>query len=349
LKVFRILILLFVINLASFGQDAHFTQYYQNAALINPSLIGNFRGLYKIGMNYRDQWRPAISSPYSTFTATGESTFDLGDKNNPDIAAIGIMFLSDRLNAFDFITNQINLSGSYRKHMSGLNKSYLAIGFQAGVVTKTLNYEKTTFGDQFNSVDAYTLDTKELLPGNNFGFFDLGLGISYSTSSDARHSFNIGIAGHHLTQPNISFYAKETTPNTNLDLNAFLNRRWTAHASYNLPLKGAFDIEPRVLYMHQNRSNMVVIGGLIKYKNPTTEGKTLYVGTSIRFSNKYDKLGSESLILAAGYDYKGLNIGFSYDHNLSDIFDYRNGLGTFELTLNYIGQFINDDLFCPKF
>jgi type IX secretion system PorP/SprF family membrane protein len=349
LKYLKVIFLLSLCSYFVSAQDAHFTQYYQNAALINPSLIGNFKGLFKVGMNYRDQWRPALNQPYSTFTATGESVFDVGDKNNPDIVGIGIMFLSDKISAFDLNTNQISLSGNYRKLLNAKNNQYIGLGFQAGVITKTLNYEKLTFGDQFNSVDAFTLDTKELLPGNNFGFFDFALGLNYSISSGPRNNFNFGIAGHHLTQPNISFYAKETTPNNDLDFNAFLDARWAAHASINMPLRGPVDIEPRVLYMKQDQSNMVSIGSLFKYKNPTSEGRTLYGGPSLRFSNRYDGIGAESLMLTFGYDYNGLNLGFSYDHNLPDLVNYRNGLGTFEFTLNYIGQFQNDDQFCPKF
>ena len=48
------------------GRDAHFTQYYQVPAYVNPALVGNFNGLFKVGMNYRDQWRPAIDRPYAT-------------------------------------------------------------------------------------------------------------------------------------------------------------------------------------------------------------------------------------------------------------------------------------------
>jgi type IX secretion system PorP/SprF family membrane protein len=349
LQKIKLFFFLFLLVSQLGAQDAHFTQYYQNAALINPSLVGNFKGLFRVGMNYRDQWRDGIGKPYSSFTATGESNFELGDKVNPDLAALGIMFLSDRVGPFALNSNQISLSGNYRKSLNGVNKQYIGVGFQTGVITKTINYEQITFGDQFNSIDAYTLDTKELLPGNNFGFFDLGLGVDYSITTGSRKNFNIGIAAHHLTRPNISFFAKESSPNNDLDLNGFLNTRFVAHASINLPLKGAVDIEPRALFMKQGQSNMFVIGSMLKYKNPTSEGKVLYAGPSLRFSNQYETPSLESMMLTVGYDYNGLNLGFSYDHNIPDLFNQRHGLGSFEFTITYIGQYENDDLFCPKF
>ena len=156
------------------AQDAHFTQYYQVPAYVNPALVGNFNGLFKVGMNYRDQWRPAIDRPYATFTATGESKFMVG-KRDPDIAALGIMFFSDQISKYDLNTTQIALTGSYHKLLDRKTKQYIGIGYQAAIFQKSLNYEDLTFGDQFNAIDAYSNETLELLPGNNIGFFDMNV------------------------------------------------------------------------------------------------------------------------------------------------------------------------------
>jgi type IX secretion system PorP/SprF family membrane protein len=331
------------------AQDAHFTQYYQNAAIINPSLVGNFGGLYKVGVNYRDQWRAALDKPYTTFVAMGESNFDIGEERAPDKAAIGIMFFSDKVNVFDMNTNQIALSGNYRKLLDNKTKQYVGLGFQTGVITKTLNYENLTFGDQFNAIDAYSNETKELLPINNFGFFDLSFGADYSISPASKYNFNIGVSFFHITKPNVSFFAKESNPDLNLDLNSFLNRKFVFHTSLNIPMNESLDMEPRIIYMQQQQNRMAILGSLFKYNSPRSEGKIFYIGPSLRVSNQLKSIGLESVILTAGIELNGLNIGLSYDYNFPDLIDQRNGLGTFELSMSYIGLFENNENFCPKF
>ncbi len=340
---------LVLLPIVVWGQDAHFTQYYQNAAMINPSLVGNFGGLYKVGANYRDQWRAALDRPYATFVAQGESSFDLGAKNAPDKAALGIMFFSDKVNTYGLNTNQIVLSGNYRKLLNAKTKQYVGLGMQSGVVTKTLNYENLTFGDQFNAIDAYNIETKELLPINNFGFFDLSLGVDYSISPSSKYNFNIGAAMFHITKPNISFFAKENTPDLNLDLNSFLNRKLVVHSSINIPISPSLDIEPRALLMMQDIHRMFVLGSLFKLNNPKTENQVFYAGPSLRASNQLNSMGLESIMLTVGMEIRGLNVGLSYDYNVGDLFNARQGLGTFELSMSYVGQYENDENFCPKF
>ncbi len=346
--IFLILILL-ISNLDCFCQDAHFSQYYQASAFLNPSLVGNFNGLYKVGTNYRDQWRAALDRPYATFTATGESKFEFGSERNPDLAGIGIMFFSDQLSQYQLDTRQIAITGSYHKLLDARDKQYLGIGIQAAIYQKSLNYEDLTFGDQFNAIDAYSNQTLEVLPGNNLGFFDLSTGIDYSISPASGQNFNIGLALFHFTKPNISYFGHEETPDKKLNLNAFLDSRFTAHASYNFPTGPSNSIEPRMLFMSQDQHKLFLLSSLFKYKNPKTEGRILYFGPGIRMSNNLKSLAFESLILTFGIDYKGLNFGLSYDYNLPDLINQRNGLGTFEFSLNYVGQYENADAFCPTF
>lgn len=349
---FKILVFIFFLSFSErgFNQDAHFTQYYQVPAYLNPALVGNFNGLYKVGINYRDQWRPALSRPYATFTATGESKFYLGGKKrDPDIAAIGIMFFSDKISGFDLNTSQIALSGSYHKLLDKKTKQYLGFGYQASIIQKSLNYETLTFGDQFNALDAYTNETLEILPGNVLGFFDMSVGVDYSVSPDPNQEINLGFALFHFTSPDISFFKGADFIDDNFDVEAQLDSRYVAHASYSFATTPKVFIEPRTLFMIQDQHREFMLSTLFKFKNLKTEGRKFYFGPSIRFSNRLQNFSMESMGLIAGFDYKGINFGLSYEYNTYDLFNENDGLGTFEFSLNYFGHFENEDAFCPTF
>ena len=347
MRIFKIFFLLIFTLSYALAQDAHFTQYYQTPAYLNPSLVGNYNGLYKVGINYRDQWRAALDRPYSTFAANGESKFYLGNKD--DVFALGILFYSDRISNFNLNTSQIALTGSFHKMLNRKKKEYLGIGYQISIIQKNLNYENLTFGDQFNAIDGYTNATQELLPVNNIGFFDMGIGADYSVSPSKNSQFNIGLAMFHIGKPNISFYAREDQPDEELDLEAFLDRKITAHISYSTATSASFFTEPRAMIAIQDKHREIVLANIFKYKKPDGEGRTFYFGPGIRMSNQLDKLGMESIFAIVGFEYNGLNLGLSYDHNTSDIFNDRLGFGSFEFTINYYGEFENADAFCPTF
>ncbi len=349
LKNIFIALFAFACFVPCFTQDAHFSQYYQVPAYLNPSLVGNFNGLYKVGINYRDQWRAALDRPYATFTATGESKFEIGQERNPDIAALGIIFFSDKLSQYNLNTTQLALTGSYHKLLDRKNKSYLGIGYQIGIIQKALNYENLTFGDQFNALDAYSNETLEVLPGNNIGFFDMSIGVDYATNPTSGRNFSLGFGIFHFTSPNISFFNTPENIDKDLNTDAVLDPRFVVHTSYNIPTGPNTSVEPRALFMSQDKHKLFLLSSLFKYKNPKTEGRILYFGPSLRFSNNLTKLAFESIIFTVGIDYNGMNFGLSYDYNLPDLINSRNGLGTFEFSFNYYGEYENSDAFCPTF
>jgi hypothetical protein len=187
------------------------------------------------------------------------------------------------------------------------------------------------------------------LPINNIGFFDMSVGMDYSISPSEDNQFNIGFSIFHFTKPNISFYGKEEQIGNDIDTEAILDSKYQTHISYSFRSSDRVLIEPRAMYSKQDKHNEFLLANLFKYKNPEGEGRTFYFGPGIRMNNQLDKLGLESIFAIIGYDYNGLNIGFSYDHNTSDLFSERLGFGSFEITINYYGEYENADAFCPTF
>ena len=45
------------------AQDRHFSQFYSSPLTLNPALTGAFDGKYRVGTNYRDQWRGLLEQP----------------------------------------------------------------------------------------------------------------------------------------------------------------------------------------------------------------------------------------------------------------------------------------------
>ncbi|MBK8660094.1 MAG: type IX secretion system membrane protein PorP/SprF [Bacteroidetes bacterium] len=64
--------------MASFSvqaQDLHFSQYYTHASWLNPSLVGNYDGSFRLAAIYRQQWTSVTSQKYGFQTVGADVDF----------------------------------------------------------------------------------------------------------------------------------------------------------------------------------------------------------------------------------------------------------------------------------
>jgi type IX secretion system PorP/SprF family membrane protein len=333
------------------AQDPHFSQFYTAPLVFNPALAGTYEGTFRAGAIYRDQWTSALADPLSTMMVTGDVSFDIASKTKkvPDKFAVGISFYSDRVSTFDLNTNQISLYGAYHKVLDERTRQYISGGLQIGMMQRSINYEDLRFGDQFNSIDGYTLNTGEILPANNLGHFDMGLGINYSRSPKGGTQFYLGAALFHVTGTNISFYRDDIRVDDNLVRSNELNRKITAQAGMSQLISRNLEFQPRVLYMNQGPHNMVNVGSNFRFRLESTDNTFLHFGPWLRGASNIDGFALESLVMALAYEKGNFILGFSYDHSYDDIITDRTGLNAFEISLTFIGEHDNDSNICPKF
>jgi len=332
------------------AQDAHFSQFYASPMTLNPALAGTAAGTYRVSANYRDQWRGALDNPLTTFSASGDLNFNLsGDKNNPDIAGLGFLFYSDRVNDFDLNTNQVALVGSFHKSLNQRSPEYLGIGVQLGISQKGINYEDLTFQDQFNAVDGFTLPSGELLPQNSLAYGDFAIGLNYQTTTQKKTKYYLGASYAHINAPNISFYKSESDDNPELQRENILNGKITFHAAASYKSGFKLDIQPRVLALLQGPHTEINVGNNFRFKLDDRGTKFFNVGPWVRAVNNVDGFGVESLVASIGIELGGMLLGVSYDHNLSDLVSDRTGLNALEVSITFIGEHENEDNFCPKF
>lgn len=352
MKSYYIIVFLIVSTLVSLkAQDAHFSQFYAAPLLMNPATAGTYTGTFRISTSYRDQWRSAVDNPFRTFVASGDVKFDLNYNRTKmaDVVAIGITFFSDRVNTFDYNTNQIMLTGAYHKALDKKTKQYLGIGVQAGILQKSLNYEDLTFEDQFNAINGYTNATGENLPINNKAFADFSLGLYYTISPSKDFNFHVGLGYYHINQPNISFFFTPNNINPNIILLDKLSSKYSVHTGASFKTGDRMSVQPRINALIQGKSTEINLGTTFRYKLSKTEGKYLHIGPYIRGVKNYSNFGLESIIAMVGIEQNNFIIGFSYDQSLKSIANGRTGLSSFEFSVIYIGEHNNEDNFCPQF
>ncbi len=327
------------------AQDKHFTQFYASPLTLNPALTGAFDGRYRIGGIYRDQWRNVLDEPYTTFATSVDVRFPIQlDRRYKDAVAIGLLFYNDDVKGFDFSTNQIALSAAFHKGLDVRKKQFLTLGVQMGIAQRNINYEDLVFDDQFNDLDAFNLATQEDFPENNFSFTDLSVGLNYTFTPKRQTSYFIGVAMHHVLQPQLSFYPTEEGGDSKLFA------KYSAQLSASLPIADLVSISPRLLLALQGPHFQANAGTNFRFKFSDYGDFALHLGGWVRpVRNNDDSFDLDAVVFMAGFELQNVLLGLSYDFNLNDLTTTRNGQGAFEISLAYLGQFENDTVLCPKF
>jgi type IX secretion system PorP/SprF family membrane protein len=329
-----------------FAQDRVFTQFYASPLTLNPALTGLFDGKYRVGAIYRDQWRGILNQPYQTFSFGADLRLEPFKMNlNKDRLGVGLMFFRDKVNSLDFSTTQIAISGAYHKSLDPSTSQYLSGGFQIGLSQRNVNYENLTFQDQWNGENSFSLDTRERLPENNFGYGDMSLGLNYTATFEPRTSVFAGLSYHHFNRPNLAFFKGESYEFSRLQ------SRISAQLALNFPVNKAHTVfmSPRILGSLQGPHITFNAGTNFRVTIDKTFGTALHFGSWVRPVKNVNGWNLDAVVLMTGIEYNKILFGLSYDLNLPNLQKYKTRQNVFEISLIYLGEYDNDELLCPTF
>jgi type IX secretion system PorP/SprF family membrane protein len=332
--VICLLILCSFIKNRTYGQDIHFSQFFETPLLRNPALAGIFTGDYRLQMVYRDQWR-SVTDGYKTASLNGEYKLPIGKAN--DFVTVGGQILFDRAGTAALTQTSVLPVINYHKSLSADQNRYLSLGFMGGVVNRHFDRSKIT------TDNTYTSGTDgETAVAPNYTYLDGSVGMSFNSnlSSDPEDNFYIGMAYHHFTKPKNTFFRDPTIQ---------LNPKWVASAGFRFGVNEFSYITIQADHSVQKKYKETIAGVMYGLKMGPEIDNPKYVlhgGAFLRWSDAF--------IPVIKVDYSGFSFAFSYDVNISKLKPASLGRGGFELSLSYIGftQRNNSTLNavqCPRF
>lgn len=332
------------------AQDVNFTQAFAAPQNLNPALSGNIEGTYRIMTIYRDQWRAGIENTIATFAVGGDVKFNVSPDQGKqsDIVGLGVFFFADQGDIFEMNTNRLALQSAYHKKLGKKTNNFLALGVEFGIQQRNINYDNLNFGDEFDNINAYSQQTSEILPPNNFGFLDLGIGLSYNANPSPGLKYYVGIAAHHFNSPYLSFFRKSQAPNPDTELEFRYYPRYSAQLSLNTKLNQTLSFIPRVLYVSQGEHSEANVAAQFKFSFFEARS-ALYTGIWLKNVHGVDGLKPRYVSPSVGIQRGGFIIGLSYDVYLAETLVGNPGLNGFELSLRFIGEHDNEFNFCPQF
>jgi type IX secretion system PorP/SprF family membrane protein len=199
-----------------------------------------------------------------------------------------------------------SIAGFYSYHLQVSEPIVISFGIEGRYYQEALDWNKLVFADQIDPTTGnINPGTSEAPPTNdNIAVVDFAAGAVMSYTDQ----WFVGIAVHHLTEPNISFY-------DNTDSN--LPMKFTIHGGVNVNLSqgmlgnnGDEDwvLEPQLLYMQQEGFRQLN-AGLYLSRMP------LVLGAWFRhnFSNP------DAFVALIGLRFNNIRFGYSYDATVSNI------------------------------
>jgi type IX secretion system PorP/SprF family membrane protein len=342
-------------NLAM-AQDVHFSQFYHSPMQLNPAQIGVFKGAARGTINYRSQWASILeNNPYRTIAASYESKLQV---SRDDYMGLSVDFLSDQAGPSHFSQFNGHLGGSYQKKVSGggrgsryrRNRSdqYIVAGFQVGAGQFSVNTADLWYSTQYDpnrvSVNYNAPSGEQTGPLNSNLYADLNAGMMWYSIFDDNKSVYVGGAINHANAPDIRF--------GNSLNGSILKWRFVGQIGAELPLTRELSILPAFVLQNQGVSQQFLTGFNIRYTAQDWREVALRAGLWSRFANRLDKgKAMDALIVTSILEMEKLNIGLSYDINVSKLTPSTNYRGAFEVVIQYVQpeRRRRNKVICPRF
>ncbi len=306
----------------SHAQDLHFSQFYAAPLTLNPAQTGFFDGQYRIGANYRNQWR-SLPVPFNTASVFADFGLLKGKFKSGDWLGVGILLAHDQAGDGELTTTQFMVSAAFHKSL-GTEKVFLSLGVQGGMFQRDIDFSKFYFDNQWNDIvfDGNVNSGEE----NSFQdeaqwHPDLSAGLLLSFVPSKNTIIYTGGTLRHILRPSDSFFGSDNKWGFRPVVNAGAQIKAGKHIS----------IEPAAVFTMQKKAMETVLGALLGYSlsNEAKDKGTIYLGIHGRIS--------DALLFPIGYKISNARLLFSYDVNLSSLKDASQSRGAFEFSIVYAG------------
>jgi type IX secretion system PorP/SprF family membrane protein len=317
--LFSILLLLLG-SFQVFAQDIQFSQFYAVPLYQNPAFAGSAHTTRAM-LHQRLQW-PSLDSKYIT------SLFSVDHYFANYNSGVGLMVYRDWQGGGTLNSTTASLSYSYEINLNS-NWTFRP-GLSAGMVNRTIDYEKLRFPSQFSDTIGYLGSSSNFngAPSIFYADFSTG-GIMYNKN------LWVGFAADHINSPNQSLIKDVSRLPVKYSLSGGYKiiLRKEKSAAY-LEAQKQVSITPTFLYKSQGKADQFDAGIYALY------GELMagfwYRGIPIK---KYASgiQNNESLIFLLGWKVKDFAISYSYDVTISKLATYRTG-GAHELNLTWFSR-----------
>ncbi len=321
---------------SSYGQDLHFSQFFNSPLTTNPANAGFIPDAdYRVGINYRTQWNSILSTPYKTMSAFADAQL-FRNKLENGWMGIGGVLLSDKAGTGGLRSDKFYGSVAYHQ-MLGLS-SLLSAGFNLGYVSKRIDPTNLKFPDQFNGkfFDA-SISPSVQFTNFNIDYYDMQVGMNYAYFPKESVYINAGYSIHHVNKPKETFFGDNTETGK-------IPVRHIGFVNAILKVNPRVIINPNIYFTTQTNAIEVNAGMNANYNLSEFGENQLIFGLYYRHK--------DAIIPVLGFETKNTAFTFSYDATISNLSKFNGARGAAEFSIVKKGFYPGNtdrQTICPKF
>ena len=275
------------------AQDLYFAQPFASRLHTNPAFAGLLDD-YGVTFNYRNQFPTLVGSFQASQLA---ADYRLPSQRS----AVGLLLNYDRTGTIGY--TRFEAGGVYAYHTRLTEGLSLSGGINLSYGNQRISYGNLVFGDQLSDEGLTLNQSAETFDYQPVSYFTVGTGVLLYSEQ-----FWLGVAGHHLNQPDLGFATQTTLP-IRLNINAgykYYFLKSTVKQEYR-----EISLSPVVNYAKQGGSQRAEVG-LYGTVTPITLG-VVYRGLPLPGANRPQQV----LTTIAGVSFGAFRLGYSYDVSLS--------------------------------
>ncbi|HEY6161420.1 MAG TPA: PorP/SprF family type IX secretion system membrane protein [Bacteroidia bacterium] len=333
------------------AQDFHLTQYEAAPLNLNPSMTGMFDGYYRIHAHYRSQWAALINNPFQTM----EIGYDMPLKK----FSVGGQIMDYTAGNGNYNVFSFEASGAYDIKLDKNDRHHIAVGLQAGIIQKSINFAKLSWGNQYTYSNGggfdQSMNSGEVYGGQSLIIPDVNAGFTYYyAKEESRVNPFLGFSASHLTHPTETFYST----NNKLPL------KYILHFGTKVNINETIQLLPQFFFMRQtlgktdlsSNDKEMTMSLLMHYYLRQSDAFIIF-GPTYRLSGPLSKknanieqMEKDAAAIQLGLKYGRYTYRVSYDINTSSLNPYSNSRGGIEFSVTYIGRkhTPNPVLNCPR-
>ncbi|AHJ95598.1 PorP/SprF family type IX secretion system membrane protein [Hymenobacter swuensis] len=289
------------------AQDLYFAQPYANRMQLNPAYAGLLDD-YSVTLSYRNQF-PTLAGTFQTSQLAADYRF------RDQRSAAGLLVNYDRTGGVGY--TRFQAGGVYAYHLRLNEQLSLSGGASVSYGLQRVSYGNLVFGDQLGDDGVereFSLEVADYQP------------VHYVTGSVGGllygERFWLGVAAHHLNQPDLAFVTQTTLP---LRLNLQGGYKLYFARTTEKQQDREISLAPTAGYTRQGGTQRAE-AGLYFTTTPLTLG-AVYRGLPLPGATRPQQI----LTAIAGVSVGSFRLGYSYDMSLSR---FSNDLGgTHEISL----------------
>lgn len=298
--------------LQGISQNIHLSQYHKSEIAYNPANTGDFKGCFRFGSNYRNQWRGI-----NAYAVHIEESFRDKSFSNYQYG-IGAYFYHENAGVNGLKNTYGLMSAGISKYIDYDKKHYLSIGLQFGFAQRLIDLSSVSFLNQFNNIDEFdtNINSNENYNSNSSFTERANVGIKHQFKPTKGFRIITGAAILNLTQPFDQF---------NQEKKFRSHMHIVVHNELSMMAANQHQIKTLFLADFANKSSNITFGSMLHYF-PEDENKIkqeVEIGILYRM---YD-----AIILSGGIIKNKHNLSLSYDIISSGLTAGSGFFGNFEL------------------